>query len=554
MIKTEPPVAAPILPLDRRQLLKGGVLGAGLAAAPLSASSAARGFTHGVASGEPGSSRVLLWTRYVGDQDVRLTWEVSETASFAAPVASGSITASPANDGCAKPWADGLAPGRWYYFRFTAPDGSHSDIGRTRTLPEGPTARWKMAVFSCSNIGFGWFNAYAHAAAANEFDCTLHLGDYFYEYGQGTYPSESEWLGTRAPLDPQSETVALAQYRARYAQYRSDPDLRRIHQIYPMIAGWDDHESANDSWEGGAQNHQSETEGEWSVRKAAAMKAYREWMPVSDEPWAEYEIGDLASLFRLETRLSARAEQFDYGTLLRGMTSPEQGVAALTAFREESYRDPTREVLGAAQQAWLGNGLMRSAKGGKTWQVLVQQVLMGKTASATSLTDALPQGLPDYIMRRVVAGAIASRAGLPLNMDAWDGYPAARARLYEAALAADANLVSLAGDTHNAWAFDLAHEGEKVGVEFGGQSVTSPGFEGYLPQLAPGDVSAAMVARNPELKWMDASRRGYMAVELTPTRATSEYRFLSSVREKGAEVVATKRLSTLAGARALDLG
>ena len=556
MSLTEPPRSPNIAPLDRRALLKGGLLGAGLVGAPLAAhaQSGARGFTHGVASGEPGANRVLLWTRYAAEQDVDLTWQVLSADSGRRVIAEGRVTASPANDFCAKAWAEGLEPGRWYYFRFLAPDGSASDLGRTRTLPEGPTVSWKMAVFSCSNIGFGWFNAYRHAAEANEFDCALHLGDYFYEYPQGTYPDDRETIPGRPRLDPQSEVVALADYRARYAQYRSDGDLQRLHQLYPMIAGWDDHESANDSWSEGAQNHQPETEGTWSVRKAAAMKAYREWMPVSDEPWAAYQVGDLATLFRLETRLSHRAKQFDYNTLLRSITSPEEAIARLNAFRDGQYMDPAREVLGTSQQAWLGNGFVQSKKAGTTWQVLVQQVLMGKLASATSITDTLTDGLPSYIRERVVAGALASRAGLPLNMDAWDGYPVARERLFEAALAADANLVSLAGDTHNAWAFDLTHGNEAVGVEFGGQSVASPGLEGYLKPLPPEQIAGALIQRNPELRWMDASQRGYMAVELTPTRATSEYRFLSSVIEKGAGVVSTKRISTLAGARRLEAG
>ena len=555
MSLTEPPASPKLPALDRRSLLKGGVLGGGLLAAPLAAQRGpgAGGFTHGVASGEPGHNRVLLWTRYVHSQDTSLTWQVLTPDANVRVVAEGQVTASPDNDFCAKAWAEGLEPGRWYYFRFVAPDGSMSDLGRTRTLPDGPTASWKMAVFSCSNIGFGWFNAYAHAAAANEFDCALHLGDYFYEYPAGTYPSPRETIAERDVL-PDSESVSLAQYRARFGLYREDRDLQRLHQLYPMIAGWDDHESTNDSWEDGAQNHQSASEGEWSVRKAAAMKAYREWMPVSDEHWAEYRVGNLATLFRLETRLSARAKQFDYNSLLRSISSPEDAMARLAAFRDGDYLDPSREVLGSAQQGWLANGLKSSRKDGTVWQVLVQQVLIGKTASATQLTDTLPDNLPDYILERVRAGTLASRAELPLNMDAWDGYPAARARLYEAALAADANLVSLAGDTHNAWAFDLSHGGEKVGVEFGGHSVTSPGFEGFLPQLPPAAVANAMVERNSELKWMDASQRGYMAVELTPTRATSEYRFLSSVRDKGASVVSTKRISTLAGTRMLDMG
>ena len=553
MSLTEPPASPKLPTLDRRRLLKGGMLGGGLLAGPLAAqeTSAERGFTHGVASGEPGHARVLLWTRYVHSHDAKLTWQVLTPDANLRVVAEGQVAASPENDFCGKAWAEGLEPGQWYYFRFVAPDGSMSDLGRTRTLPDGPTASWKMAVFSCSNIGFGWFNAYRHAAETNEFDCALHLGDYFYEYPAGTYPSARE---TARPVLPETEAVSLAQYRARFALYREDRDLQRLHQLYPMISGWDDHESTNDSWEGGAQNHQPEIEGEWSVRKAAAMKAYREWMPVSNEPWAEYRVGNLATLFRLETRLSARAKQFDYNSLLRSISSPEDALARLSAFRDGDYLDPSREVLGSAQQNWLANGIKSSRGAGNVWQVLVQQVLMGKTASATQLTDTLPDSLPDYILERVRAGALASRAELPLNMDAWDGYPTARTRLYEAALAADANLISLAGDTHNAWAFDLSHDGEKVGVEFGGHSVTSPGFEGYLPQLPPASVARAMVERNSELKWMEASQRGYMAVELTPTRATSEYRFLSSVRDKGAGVVSTKRISTLAGARVLDMG
>lgn len=555
MIATEPPAAAGIPALDRRSLLKGGMLGAGLVGAPLSAglNSGASGFTHGIASGEPGPGRVLLWTRYAATQDTRLDFQVSDSIDFATAASGGSVTASADNDWCCKAWAEGLEPGRWYYYRFIAPDGSHSDIGRTRTLPVGKTDTFRMAVFSCSNIGFGWFNAYAHAAADGGFDCALHLGDYFYEYGPGTYPSNAEAQPGRI-LFPAGETVALSDYRLRYATYRADADLRRLHQLYPMISGWDDHESSNDSWEGGAQNHQPDTEGEWSVRKAAAARAYREWMPVSDEPWAAYEVGDLATLFRLETRLTARAEQFSIGKILAGKTSPEDAMAALVAFRDGDYRGADRELLGMRQQGWLADGLERSASAGKPWQVLVQQVLMGRLASATSLTDNLPADLPDFVRQRILAGAMASRAELPLNMDAWDGYPAARGRVFEAALGANANLVSLAGDTHNAWAFDLDHGGEKVGVEFGGHSVTSPGFETYLTHLDPRDVERAIVAHNRQLKWMDGSHRGYMAVELTPGSASSEYRFLSSVREKGAGVVSTKRITTLAGSRTLEVG
>ena len=552
MIATEPPAAAALAPLDRRTLLKGGALGAGLVGMPLAAQDGGRGFTHGVASGEPGATGALFWTRHVAAQDSELTLEISDTLDFARKRGGGTGTASAANDWCCKIRSEGLEPGRWYYYRFVAPDGAMSDIGRTKTLPEGPTTRFRMAVFSCANIGFGWFNAYAAAAEANDVDCTLHLGDYFYEYGPGTYPASGEALQVR-PLFPAKEIVSLAEYRQRYALYRRDPDLRRLHQMYPMISGWDDHESANDSWAGGAQNHQPETEGAWSVRKAAAIKAYREWMPVSDEPWAAYEIGDLATLFRLETRLTARSKPFDIGEVLKGTASAEAATQALLAFRNGDYRDPERTVLGIQQEAWLADGLKRSKAAGKTWQILSQQVLMGSSRTPRSLASAVTDAFPEFARQRLLAAILASAAGIPFNMDAWDGYPAARERLYKASLDAGADLLVLAGDTHNAWAFELDHDGEKVGVEFGGQSVTSPGAESYLSGIDPQLFARSIVDENPQLKWADTSQRGYLAVELTPQAAIADYRFLSSIRQQSVALAGRQRITTQAGSRTLDI-
>ena len=541
----------PSLLIDRRSLLKTGVLATGLVASPFAlAARGGSGFTHGVASGEPSATSVLLWTRHAAARETPLTFEVAASADFAKIVAEGSVTAHPARDFCAKATATGLEPARWYYYRFLAPDGSVSDIGRTKTLPEGRAERFRLAVFSCSNIGFGYFNAYAAAAQANDVDCLYHAGDYFYEYPVGTYPSLEQLHPARVAYDPVHETIALADYRLRFAMYRRDPDLRRLHQLYPMIAGWDDHESTNDSWKGGAQNHDP-GEGDWQVRKAAAMRAYREWMPVSDADYQAYQVGDLATLYRLETRLSGRDEPPSLTEVLRGKSSPEDAGAALAAFRDGTYRDPAREVLGQAQQAWLANGLRNSVADATRWQVLLQQVLMGSLSTPAGLADALTDETPDFVRERVTAGALAGRAGIPLNMDAWDGYPAARARLFEAALAANANLVVLAGDTHNAWAFDLAHRDTPVGVEFGGPSVSSPGFENFLPQLAPERLARAVVEGNPQLVWADTARRGYMALDLTRDRATCEYRFTTPVRTRSARIAATHTLATVHGTNRL---
>lgn len=544
--------APAITALTRRNLFTLAGASAAFAAAPTAAQTFGSGFTHAVASGEPAANSVLLWTRFVAEAETALTWQVSESEDFARPAAEGSVTAAPGRDWCAKGVATGLSPDRWYFYRFVAPGGATSPVGRTRTLPQGPTATFKMAVFSCSNYGFGYFNAYGHAVEANDCDVAVHLGDYIYEYGAGTYPDTAQGLPERV-LAPTTEIVALTDYRLRYATYRADPDCQRLHQVLPMIAVWDDHESANDSWTGGAENHQPDTEGDWEVRKAAAKQAYREWMPVSDVPYAAYQVGDLATLFRLDTRLEGRDEQFDLGMVLKGQVDQQAMMAALTKFRDGDWADPARQLLGERQDAWLAEGLAASAANGTAWQVLVQQVLIGILKSPKALANQLGDGLPDYIRQRLAAATMASTVGLPLNMDAWDGYPAARDRVFKAALNADANLLVLAGDTHNGWAFDLAHEGAKVGVELGVCSVSSPGFESYLSFIPPTTMAAALVAENEQLVWADTAQRGYMMVELTPTRAVTEYRFTGGVKQRSTKLAGTKRIVTEKGSGKLTV-
>ena len=185
--------------------------------------------------------------------------------------------------------------------------------------------------------------------------------------------------------------------------------------------------------------------------------------------------------------------------------------------------------MGMEQEAWLNRTIAESARSGTRWQVLAQQVIMGSILQPQDTASWFPANAPDYIMRRVQAGAAAAAAGLPFNLDAWDGYPAARARLLSSAQSAGANLVTLSGDSHNGWAFDLSHDGRAAGVEFAGHSVTSGGFESYTP-VAPERVATALRTANPGLKWVDTARRGYMKVSLTPDRATSTWRLWDTVR------------------------
>ena len=539
--------------IDRRSLVRGGALGLGALLLPgtsagLAQLMAARGFTHGVASGEPGPDSVLLWTRFVppGGGEARVTAEIAETEDFRRPVAGAVVVTGGWRDWTAKAVLAGLEPGRTYFYRFSA-DGQVSPTGRTRTLPDGRVDAFRLGVFSCANLPFGWFNAYAHAAARDDLHLGLHLGDYLYEYGRGSYPSVRESVAGRM-LEPAGEVMALADYRLRHACYRADPDLQRLHGRIAMIASTDDHESANDSWEGGAQNHQP-GEGDWSARKAAALQAWREWMPVSEQPWRAYEIGDLATLFRTETRLLARSRPPALEELLRGASNP---VSALTAFREGAWTDPARTMMGLEQEAWLYDGLRRSVRARKAWQLVGTGTIMGRTATPPRVADWLPPDAPDFVRDRVRASLVAARAGLPNNLDNWGGYPAARARLLTAAQAAGADLVMLAGDSHNAWAFELTQDGRAAGVEFDGQSVTSPGYESAFARIAPAEVARALVEANPELKWMDSSGRGYMTVTLTPEAATGEWLFLDTVRDRSDRIARTHRLRTRRGRKRLE--
>ncbi len=534
--------------MDRRLLVKLGTAGlAALALPGAAAAMAAQGFTHGVASGEPGSNSVLLWTRYAAASDTALTAELSDTADFERVVAGGSAVATGERDHTAKLVVDGLEPGRWYFYRFVAPDGGKSVTGRTRTLPTGPTSAFTLALFSCSNLPFGWFNAYAHAAARQDIDLVVHSGDYLYEYPVGDYPSSRAALPGRE-IQPTHEMVSLADYRLRYASYRADPDLQRLHALFPMIAQWDDHEFTNDAWKGGAENH-NEGEGEWAARAAVAERVYREWMPVADTRWRDYQVGDLATIFLPETRVTGRDRQFQIGEIIAGDGDPAK---RLKVFAETAYRDPARQMLGAEQENWLFDGFARSTKAGTRWQVCAQQVVMGSLFTPPETRDWFGGDQPDYVRRRVEAGQLAAKAGLPLNLDAWDGYPAARARLLAAAQRADADLVTLTGDTHNAWAFDLEADGRPAGIEIAGQSVTSPGFEAYIPGVSDNVRVAALRRASSQLKWANTQDRGYVTVQLTRERVTANWHNVETIRTRSPALKDTHSMTAARGRRTFD--
>jgi alkaline phosphatase D len=535
--------------IDRRQLFATAGFGiAGLilpgGAAMAQALLGLTGFTHNVASGEPGPDSVLLWTRYVpsagGPAKVRV--EIAESRDFAKIVGGGQMVTGPWRDHTVKITVDGLAPGKWHWFRFIGPDGAISPIGRTKTLPVGKAAKFNIAIFSCSNLGFGEFNAYGHAAMRDDVDLVLHMGDYFYEYARGGYDVGAKFAQRIFPSD---EIMTLADYRLRYASYRSDPQLQALHAAYPMIANTDDHESANDSWEGGAQNHQAD-EGDWTNRKNAAMQVWREWLPVGEQPWKSYEIGDLATYYRTDTRAVARSKPYEAGSLMRAADPAK----ALVEFRDGAWRDPAMTMLGTEQESWLAHGFAREKA---QWSVLGVGTNMGynyvpETAMLTLSPDS-PQRNRDYVK----AGVAMGKAGLPYNLDNWGGYPAARSRLLAAAQRHGRDLVVVTGDSHNGWAYELPEGGKPAGVEFGGHSVTSPGFEQASKGIDPKTVAAALVNKsNPELRWVDTSNRGYMHLSLTPQAATNEWVFMDTVRDVSMATKPSHKMRVRPGRRVLE--
>jgi len=403
-----------------------------------------------------------------------------------------------------------------------------------------------MGVVSCSNWQFGFFNAYEALSQEEDLDVILHLGDYLYEYGVDGYGSDVATKLGRVH-DPITEMVTLSDYRMRHAQYKTDPALQAAHALAPWICTWDDHESANNSYRTGAQNHNPENgEGDWSDRKQAAIQAYFEWLPlrepaagdITSAVWRSFTFGDVATIHALESRLTGRSPDVSWFDALAGVTDQDVMMQRVTETLQ-TVNDPARTMLGSEQEAWLATELKASAEAGKAWQVLANQVVMAKTTLPNFQETLTPEQLAAQDNGFVQTMVGFSALGLPFNLDAWDGFPAARERLYSGAASAGANLVTLAGDTHTAWANTLYDvQGGKRGVEFGCTSITSPGTGAYIKGIP--DLGEQFAEANTEVHWHDPFNRGYTIVTLTKDTARAEYRTVSNIltRDYTVETVA----------------
>ena len=542
-------------------------------------------FNFGVASGDPLADRVILWThaKVLGSNEpVALKWEIANDAEFKTVVNSGSVQAIEINGFTAKVDATRLVAGARYFYRFKDAVGTTSTVGSTRTLPARNAASVKFAVFSCSLFSNGFFNVYDDAAKSDA-QYALHLGDYIYEYGSDpTKFGNTDALNNTTAVSlgrvvsPAGEIVSLSDYRTRHALYKSDRNLQALHAKMPWITVWDDHEFTNDAWTGGAENHTPETEGDWTVRKNTAAKAYHEWMPIrAPDPanllkiYRRFDFGELFTLHMLDTRIEGRDRQYDsFGDADGGIA---RYVAGLTPNANGERSDSSRKMISTEQQNWLTSGTAASTA---AWQILGNQDIMarmwlpGSVLQAQGAALANPTPANGAAVQAAIASFLAAKATraaagagaltpaqagllnpavnprLPYNLDAWDGYPANREAILQTIKAQGKKLIVLSGDSHNGWFTNLTTlAGEKVGVEFATASVTAPGFEAFglgglassldgsalVPQLGAAAIGAGLGLID-DLNYADTTRRGYVMMTVTSSAVKGEYIYASTVK------------------------
>ena len=522
--------------MKRRQALKISSIGAiGLTASiGSSCSKNTYVFNHGVASGDPLSDRVILWTRVTPQQagPVRVILEVSKNKSFSSIVFSQKLQTSSLSDYTikydflAKKYCDS---DKGFFYRFRA-GNAISEIGKSKTFSEN-TISAKIGIFSCSNFPAGYFNAYQAAAEKDGLDLWLHLGDYLYEYPMGGYATDKAKKLGRVP-EPLHEMISLSDYRLRHAQYKQDQGSKALHKHAPLISVWDDHEFSNDAWKRGAENHSEDgSEGDFYARRSAAIKAYYEWMPIREQHnkrriFREFKIGKLIHLIMLDTRQFGRDKQIQ----------PKDYLTKSGFNQAKFYNDlnsDNRELLGAEQLDWIESKIINSDA---VWTIFGQQVLMAKLKFPDISKMLKSKEIPSFLKPYLKFLGL----GIPSNLDAWDGYPAERNRLYKTMSNAKKRFISLAGDTHNSWVSELKDKsGNKVGIELGAPSVTSPGITDIL-NLDEKEFVDSIVRINNELQWMNPSNRGYLSLNCREDKIIASFNFIKELEEINSDIGSSK--------------
>ncbi|MGH3313723.1 MAG: alkaline phosphatase D family protein [Streptomyces sp.] len=502
------------------------------------ASSADGIFRHGVASGDPLPDAVVLWTRVTPTQEAQpgsgagpttdVSWEIATDSGFRGIAATGQASAGPTGDHTVKVDAKGLTAGTTYWYRFICA-GETSPAGRARTAP-APTATvpaLRFGVVSCANYMGGFFSAYRHLAGRSDLDAVLHLGDYLYEYGDGEYgPGPAIGRGHV----PATEMVTLSDYRRRHAQYKGDPDLQALHAAAPFIVTWDDHEVTNDAWSGGAENHTSGTEGDWEARRAAARRAWGEWMPVREpDPrriFRRLTFGALADLSMLDLR-SYRSKQVEQTQL-------------------GEVDDPARTITGDEQMRWLKDNL---ATAKARWKLVGNPVMI-----APVVFPPLPQDISRPINDK--AGLLPPD-GVPIIVDQWDGYTADRrellSHLHDNGID---DTVFLTGDIHSSWVADLPVDAgtyptsPSVATELVCTSITSDNLDDITksePRTTSVAVEEGIKASNRHVKMLEFDSHGYSLLEVTPERVQMDWVYISDRTDRAATASRATGWQVMAG-------
>lgn len=473
-------------------------------------------FTLGVGSGYPRPDRVSLWTRLApaplepsGGMQVErvdVAWEIAIDERFAQVVSSGRVRAVPETAHSVHAEATGLAPGRWYFYRFRSGEAV-SPTGRTRTADAANVMppRLKLAVASCQHYEQGWFSAYSHLLDEN-LDVMLFVGDYIYE---------NSWGDDLVRRHVGELLMTLPDYRARHAQYRLDPDLQRMHGAVPWLLAWDDHEVDNDY----AADQSEHLDPQFLIRRAAAYQAYFEHMPLPRALWptasgmrlyTHADFGQLARIVMLDDR-QYRSPQVCPDPFKRG------GSTDVSASGCPDLLDTSRTLLGKTQEQWLD---ARLADSGRLWNVIGQHALMTRYPTPR-------EGGTETVFT-----------------DGWDGYPHAREQVLSSLERHRvSNPVVLGGDLHATVVADIHRTADPrspiVASEFCGTSISSQGSERA--------ANPARVAHNPHVHFADSSRRGYVTCEFTPRRLDVAERVLDTVKSPISKVETRGRYVVEAG-------
>jgi alkaline phosphatase D len=465
-------------------------------------------FRHGVASGDPLSDRVVIWTRVTSDgsSPIPVRWHLVDAADPSRLERQGLAEAAPERDWTISADVAGLEPGRRYTYGFEAL-AERSVVGRTKTLPRDGVRHLRIAQVSCAKFNAGFFNAYARIAARDDIDVVLHLGDYIYEASNTPPASQTPGADIGRPFDPLHECKTLADYRRRYAQYRSDRDVQALHAAHAFIGAADDHELADGAWRDGATEHDEDRDGPWSSRVAQAFQAREEWLPIRRPDPADpsrtfrtVRFGDLADLFVIDTR-----------------TRRDRPVPPPEMFQAD------RSALGREQREWLFGELAGSRA---VWRLLGNPSVLARTWN---------DELPEFVKRALLKVKLIDADGHGPDHDQWDGYPAERRALLDHIRETGrANVVVLSGDVHVGMAIELTidDEDDPVAVEFVNTSLTSQNLDdkmGWQPLTRSLPVAEAYIAGMQHVHWADFDSHGYTLVDVTPERIVGEWWAVDSV-------------------------